>query len=335
MVEVVTPLVAMHAPDGFLEPWVAAAAAAVSAGMLALALRHAGRQLGERQVPLAGLVAAFVFAAQMFNFPVAAGTTGHLLGGALAAILLGPSVGMLVVTVVVAVQALVFADGGLTALGYNVLNMAVVTAFGGWAVFHLVRHLLPRNATSVVAASALAAGASAVLSAGTFALEWLFGATAPVAFDDVFTAMVGVHALIGVGEGLMTAVAVGAVLAVRPDLVAGARDLSPAEVEARPRVGARPFVIGSLASIAVVAAVVSQFAADDPDGLETVAAERGFADQAGQHALADSMFADYATRGLDNATVSLAVAGLTGAALTLLVGYGLLAASRRAATPAV
>jgi cobalt/nickel transport system permease protein len=334
MFEEVIPLVAMHAPDGFLQPWVAGVAAVISTGVLALALRHAGRQLGERQVPLAGVAAAFVFAAQLFNFPVAAGTTGHLLGGALTAILLGPWVGTLVVTVVVAVQALVFADGGLTALGYNVLNMAVVTAFGGWAVFVLVRRLLPRNATSVVAASALAAGASVVLSASTFALEWLFGATAPVAFDDVFTAMVGVHAVIGVGEGLITAVAVGAVLAARPDLVAGARGLSPGELGARPRVGARPFLIGSLALIAVIAAVVSQFAADDPDGLETVAAERGFADQAGRHALGDSVFADYATRGLDNAAVSLAVAGLTGATLTLLVGYGLLTASRRAATPA-
>src|SRR5690606_18829683 len=120
------PMFAMHAPDGFLEPGVAFATALLSVAIVGLALRRSSAELAERQVPLAGLTAAFVFAAQMFNFPVAAGTTGHLLGGALAAILLGPWVGTLSVTVVVVVQALLFADGGLSALGYNVLNMAIV-----------------------------------------------------------------------------------------------------------------------------------------------------------------------------------------------------------------
>lgn len=319
----------MHAPDGFLEPQVAVAAALISAAALWLCLRRAGQTMGDRQIPLAGLAAAFVFAAQMFNFPVASGTSGHLLGGALAAILLGPWIGAVVVSVVVVVQALLFADGGLTALGYNVLNMAVVPAFGGWALFKLARRALPADRPGVVAASGLAAGLSVVLSAMAFSIEWLFGASAPIPFDTVFAAMVGVHALIGIGEGVLSALVISAVLAARPDLVAAARGLPTGPAMERPRVSARAFWLGGAAIAALFAAVVSQFAADDPDGLERVAADQGFLDRATDHALSGSLFADYATRGIGNPTVSLAVAGLAGAAITLLVAYGVVTASRQ------
>jgi cobalt/nickel transport system permease protein len=318
----------MHAPDGFLTAGTAVATGAISTGAIGLALRQTGKVLQDRQIPLAGIAAAFVFAAQMFNFPVAYGTTGHLLGGALAAILLGPAMGAVVVTVVVVVQALAFADGGLTALGYNVLNMAVVTAFGGYAVFALLRKVLPANGGGVIAASALAAGASVVLSAAAFAVEWLFGASAPIAFDRVFGAMVGVHLLIGVGEAVITGLAVGAVLAARPDLVHGAQHLTRAQVADRPAVRGRTFVIGALLVTATFAAVVSQFAAPDPDGLERVAVDTGFIDSAEDHALGSSLFADYATSGVRDETLSLAIAGIVGATLTLLVGGGLLVAVR-------
>ena len=321
-------LIAMHAPDGFLEPAVAAATAVLSLAIVALCLRAATDELGDRQVPLAGITAAFVFAAQMFNFPVASGTSGHLLGGALAAILLGPHVGTLVVTVVVVVQALLFADGGLTALGYNVLNMAIVPAFGGWALYKLIRKVLPATSSGVVVATGLAAAASVVLSSIAFSIEWLFGASAPVPFDTVFTAMVGVHALIGIGEGVLSALMVSAVLAARPDLVVGARDLDADAVADRSPVGVRAFVLGGMLVAVFFAAVVSQFAVDDPDGLERVAIDEGFESSAQDHAIADSIFADYATAGIDNETVSLAVAGIAGVALTLLVGYGIVAATR-------
>jgi cobalt/nickel transport system permease protein len=321
-------MLAMHAPDGFLEPSVAAVTAVVSGAVVASSIRAAGRELGDRQVPLAGLTAAFVFAAQMFNFPVASGTSGHLLGGALAAILLGPWVGCLVTSVVVVVQALLFADGGLTALGYNVLNMAIVPAFGGWALYWGFRRLLPANGAGVVGATALAAGGSVVLSATAFSLEWLFGASAPVPFDTVFAAMVGVHALIGIGEALISSLIVAAVLASRPDLVAGARDLTTEQLCDQPKVGARTFWIGGVLTAMVFAVVISQFASSDPDGLERVASDNGFADSGRGHDLADSLFADYATRGIDNESLSLAVAGLAGVALTLLVGYGIVTASR-------
>ncbi len=323
-------MIAMHAPDGFLEPAVAAVTAVFSLVIVAISIRKASTELDDRQVPLAGIAAAFIFAAQMFNFPVASGTTGHLLGGTLAAILLGPWVGTLVVSVVVVVQALLFADGGLTALGYNVLNMAIVPAFAGWALFLLFRKILPANAAGVIGATALASGVSVVLAATAFSIEWLFGASAPVPFDTVFGAMVGVHVLIGIGEGVLSAWVVAAVLAARPDLVTGARDLAADQLADRPRIAVRTFVIGGVLVAAFFAVVVSQFAASGPDGLERVAEDNGFIDSAQGHAMAGSVFADYATEGIDNETLSLAVAGLAGVTLTLLVGYGIASASRRA-----
>lgn len=326
-------LLAMHAPDGFLEAPVALATFALSAVVVAWCLRKASLELDDRQIPLAGLAAAFIFAAQMFNFPVASGTTGHLLGGALAAILLGPHLGTLVVTVVVVVQALLFADGGLSALGYNVVNMAIVPAFAGWGLFVLFRKVLPASAAGVVGASGLAAGTSVVLSSVAFSLEWLFGASAPVPFDTVFGAMVGVHALIGIGEGALSALVVGAVLATRPDLVVGARDLTPDQLADRQQVEVRTFILGGLIAVVTFAAVVSQFAFDDPDGLERVAIDEGFIDSATDHAFAGSPFADYATRGVGNEQLSLAIAGVAGAALALLVAYGLAVASRWSSRP--
>ncbi len=321
--------IAMHAPDGFLEPGVAAVTALISVVVLAAALRASSTELGDRRTPLAGMAAAFVFAAQMVNFPVASGTSGHLIGAALVAILLGPWAGVLVVGVVVVVQALLFADGGITALGYNLLNLAIVPGFGGWAAFRLARRVLPPNASGVIAATGLAAGLSVVLASMAFSLEWLFGASAPVAFDTVFGAMVGVHVLVGVGEGLVSAVVVGAVLAARADLVAGAADLDARQVVDRPKIGMRPFVIAGGLVTVTVAGVVSQFAADSPDALERVAIDQGFADRAGGHLTEGGPFAGYATQGIANEALSLTVAGLVGVALTLLVGYGLVSASRR------
>lgn len=217
----------MHAPDGFLDVPTTAAMGAVAAAGVGLALRRAGAELDERRVPLAGLTAAFVFAAQMVNFPVAGGTSGHLMGGALAAVLVGPWVGALCVTVVLVVQALVFADGGLTALGLNVTTMALVTALGGYATFAALRRVLPRRPGSVVAASGVAAGIGVVLSAATFAAAYAVGGQGGASAGTVTASMLGVHVLIGLGEGVITALTVGAVLASRPDLVWGARDLEP------------------------------------------------------------------------------------------------------------
>lgn len=316
----------MHAPDGFLTAPTAIATGVLSAGAIAGAVRASRPELDDDRIPLAGVTAAFVFAAQMVNFPVAAGTTGHLLGGALAAVLLGPSLGLVVVAVVVLVQALVFADGGLTALGYNLFNMAVVTSLGGWAVFRGVRRLVPSSPAGVTLAAAVAGFATVLLSAISFSLMWLFGASAAVPFDRVFTAMVGVHAIIGVGEALITAGVVAAVLAVRPDLVRGADGV---DVRAdRARLPRTRFVVLGLVAALVVAVGVSQFAVDEPDGLERVAVDLGFDEAGEEHLLANSVFSDYATTGVTSAPVSLALAGIAGTLLTLAVGAGLLLAIR-------
>jgi cobalt/nickel transport system permease protein len=176
---------------------------------------------------MAGLVAVFVFAAQMINFPVAAGTSGHLLGGALAAILVGPWTGVLAVGVVVLIQALLFADGGLSALGLNLVNMALVTAAVAWPVFRLLVRILPRTQVAWTSAAFAAAWMSVPASALAFSLEYAVGGTGTYSTGTVLTAMLGTHLVIGIGEGIITALTVGAVLAVRPDLVTGVRDLLP------------------------------------------------------------------------------------------------------------
>jgi cobalt/nickel transport system permease protein len=215
----------MHIPDGFINAPTSLAAGAVAAGGVGVSLRRAAETLQDKQAPLAGLVAAYIFAVQMLNFPVAAGTSGHLLGGALAAILVGPWAGALCVSVVLLVQGLLFADGGLSALGLNIVNMALVSAWGGYAVFLLLRRALPRTRTSVTVSAGVAAGISVVLASLAFVVEYAIGGNGGASVGTVFAAMVGVHTLIGVGEGIITALTVGVVLGVRPDLVYGAADL--------------------------------------------------------------------------------------------------------------
>ncbi len=221
----------MHIPDGFINAGTSIGGGLLAAGGLGVSVRRTTQILDEKQAPLAGLVAAFIFAVQMLNFPVAAGTSGHLLGGALAAVLVGPWAGSICVAVVLIVQALLFADGGLTALGLNILNMAFLGAFGGYGAFALLRSVLPRSRTGMLVASGVAATLSVVLAAIGFTIEYTIGGTGGAPVGTVAAAMVGVHLLIGVGEGIITAMTVGAVLAARPDLVYGARDLtSPLEL---------------------------------------------------------------------------------------------------------
>jgi cobalt/nickel transport system permease protein len=214
----------VHIPDGFVNLPTSAGFGAAAASGIWYSLRRAATVLDDRRIPLAGLAAAFVFAAQMVNFPVAAGTSGHLLGGVLAAVLLGPWLGSIVVTVVLVVQALVFADGGLSALGLNVFNMAIVATIGGWYVYRAVLRMLPDKDASVPLAAGIAAGISVVLAALGFTLQYAIGGAGGTAVTTVLGAMVGVHVLIGIGEGLITALVVGAVTASRPDLVAGRKE---------------------------------------------------------------------------------------------------------------
>lgn len=215
----------VHVPDGFINAPTSAVTGVVAAGAIAVSLRGARRELDDRTAPLAGLVAAFIFAVQMLNFPVAAGTSGHLLGGALAAILVGPYTGVLCVSVVLLMQGILFADGGLTALGVNITDMAIVTTVVAYAVFRGLVKVLPRGRRSITVASFVAAVLSVPAAAVAFTLIYWIGGTTDVSIGKVATAMIGVHVLIGIGEAVITALTVGAVVAVRPDLVHGARDL--------------------------------------------------------------------------------------------------------------
>jgi cobalt/nickel transport system permease protein len=216
----------VHIPDGFIDAGTSLGAGVAAAGGLTVVVKQAGKQMEDRHIPMAGLVAAFVFAVQMLNFPVAAGTSGHLLGGVLAAILVGPWAGAMAVAVVLVVQTL-FADGGITALGLNILNISLVTALGGYGAFLLLRRLLPRTRSGILIASGIAAGASVMLSAAAFTLEYWIGGNGTASVTTVGWAMLGVHSLIAVGEGIITASTIGTVLAVRPDLVHGASHVAP------------------------------------------------------------------------------------------------------------
>ena len=208
---------ALHIPDGFVSAPVAAAGWVLAAGAIALAARRADRNLDERAAPLMGVMAAFIFAGQMVNFPVAGGTSGHLLGAALAAILLGPWVAIIVMTAVVALQALLFQDGGLAALGVNTLNMAVLAALAGWGVYHVLLPLRRLHPAVPAIAAFIAAWVSVEAAAIATALQLAASGTSPLTI--ALPAMVGVHALIGIGEGLITIGALGLVRAARPDLL--------------------------------------------------------------------------------------------------------------------
>jgi cobalt/nickel transport system permease protein len=224
----------MHVPDGFLDAPTSLATAGVAASAVAIALRGARRELDDRVAPLAGIIATFVFAAQMINFPVAGGTSGHLMGGALTTVLVGPFTGLLCMTVVLVVQSLLFADGGITALGTNVVLMGVVAVVTAHLSFLVARALLPKRVAMVAPAAALAAVVSVAASAATFVLLYSVGGVVPIPFDTLLTAMLGVHLLIGVGEAVITFVVVAGIVGVRPDLVRGARGvLASRELETR------------------------------------------------------------------------------------------------------
>ncbi|MFE5830150.1 energy-coupling factor ABC transporter permease [Streptomyces sp. NPDC056488] len=342
----------MHVPDGFINAPVSAVAGVVAAGAVAVSLRGARRELDEKTAPLAGLVAAFVFAVQMLNFPVAAGTSGHLLGGALAAILVGPWTGVLCISVVLLMQGVLFADGGLTALGVNIDVMGVVTVVVAYALFRGLVLVLPRTRRSVTAASFAAALVSVPAAAAAFTLIYAIGGTTDVPVGKVLTAMVGVHVLIGVGEAVITMLTVGAVLAVRPDLVYGARgltaplklrvagelvDAEPAAPAAPAQGSPRKLWIGGLVTALVLAGFVSFYASASPDGLEKVAADKGIDAKAEEyeHATADSPLADYGVQGVAAERLSGGLAGVIGVGATLAVSTGvfLVVRRRRAAAP--
>ncbi|MGA8038685.1 MAG: energy-coupling factor ABC transporter permease [Acidimicrobiia bacterium] len=328
----------MHIPDGFLDGTTAAGTAVISAGGLGYAIRRAGRFLQDKRIALTGLVAAFIFALQMLNFPVAAGTSGHLLGGALAAILVGPWLGMTAVGVVIIVQALIFADGGITAMGANILNMAIVTAVVGWALFRLLMRVLPKTWPSALVATFAASLVSVVSASILFVVEYALGGQGSADIGTVFAAMVGVHFLIGLGEGLISAATIGAVAAVRPELIAGLDGFDmPAATRSKVRSGVLGFALAGLAVAAILVFLVAPLASSQPDGLNRVAIDQGFDSREQASATAGSPLAGYDVTGVEDEQTGTRVAGLIGIGVTFLLGAGIVwgfsALRRRSATP--
>lgn len=300
----------MHLPDGFLDGRTALLSSGMAVAGIGLALRRVRTTLAPRQVPLLGLAAAFVFAAQMLNFPVAGGTSGHLVGGVLTAVLLGPSAAVIVMTCVLIIQCLMFADGGLLALGANTFNMGIVGVCCGYGAFWLVRKLTANQGLRGTVFAAAFAGwigtvAAAVGCAGVLA----FSGVAP--WGLAFPAMVNVHMVIGLGEGLATGLIVLAVMRVRPELVAG-ESSAPA-----PRGGFLGYAL--LISIGL-AVFVAPFACPWPDGLEQVAEKLGFAGRGGPATFGSPM-ADYQLPGIGSATLATALAGLVGTIVVFLAAW--------------
>lgn len=294
----------LHIPDGFLSIGVSAAFWLASVFMIILATRSTENALGERQIPMMGIMAAFIFAAQMINFPVAGGTSGHFLGGALAAIVLGPWAGILVLTAVIALQGLLFQDGGLLVMGANIFNMGILTALIG---FGLYRSVLGHNRTTRLAMAGIAAWVSTVASALLASLQlWLSGTSR---LELVLPAMLGVHILIGLGEAAITIAALGLIERVRPDLAS-----SQASAGGRWWIAA-----GFIAAAGVV--FLAPYASTHPDGLNAVAQQLGFFGQGQANPL--DLLPNYKIPLLGEQKASTIVAGLLGVAI--LAGGFLLA----------
>ena len=302
----------MHLPDGFLDAKTALLSTGAATAGVAVALRQVRAALQPRQMPLLGLSAAFVFAAQMLNFPIAGGTSGHLLGGVLIAVLLGPSAAVLVLTCVLLVQCFMFADGGLMALGANVFNMALVNVCAGYFVFRSLKALLRmEEARATVLAAAFAAWSGTVLAAIACAGELALSKT--VSWALAFAAMTNVHMLIGLGEGLATGLITLAVLRTRPQLIAGARETG---TQARLSFIAYGFLV-----CCGLAIFVAPFACPWPDGLDAVARKLGFEGQATRSL--EGPFADYRLPWVGSTTAATAIAGLIGTLLAFIAAYAL------------
>jgi cobalt/nickel transport system permease protein len=308
----------MHVPDGFLDTRTAVATGVLAAAGLGVALRQARRHLPPRRVPLLGLGAAFVFAAQMINFPVAGGTSGHLLGAVLIGALVGPSAAVIVLSAVLIVQCLMFADGGISALGANIFNMGIVGGVGGWAIYHLT-HRAVKGLFGRVLAAAFAAWCSTVLASIVCAGELAVSHTA--AWSVVLPAMAGIHVLIGMGEGLITALVLAGIARTRPDL------LEPeATVGAHGSYGA-VVAYGGLIALGV-ALFASPFASSWPDGLDRTAEVLGFQEKVSPPLLPAPM-SGYAMPGTEWGVLGTSIAGAAGT----VVVFGLAWLLARALVP--
>lgn len=311
----------MHIPDMVLDPKIAAATSAVGAAGLIFAVRKLERQLGERTTVMMGTMSAFVFAAQMVNFPVGPSVSGHLLGGVLASVLLGPWAGAVVIAAVLFVQCFLFADGGVTALGANFINMGLVGSVGGYAIYAAIRRAIAGQRGILIGAM-LAAWFSVLLAAGAFAVE-LAAMGGRSDFFRILSWMALVHAAIGVGEAVITGLVVRFLLLRRPDL------LDAPDEPALPLAAGKRWAQTALAGLGVAVAVavfLAPFAYDEPDGLEFVGEKLGFLKETAPVSPLPVPMRDYRlplpVPGLQHVRVATAVAGLVGTLVVFGVGWG-------------
>jgi cobalt/nickel transport system permease protein len=302
----------MHIPDGFLDPKTAAASGVVAVAGLGIAIRHMKRTFPSSRIPQMGLASAFVFAAQMLNFPVVGGTSGHLIGAVLVSVLLGPSAAVIVMSSVLILQCLMFADGGITALGANIFNMAIVAPFIGYAVYKLLSRILGTNErarfTAIAFASWLSTVAASIACAGQLAVS------GTAQWGVVFPAMAGIHMLIGIGEAIITTFVVAAIMRLSPDMIL-ASDGEQSQTSFRPLLG-----YGLVVSLGLVL-FISPFASSWPDGLEKVAEAIGFGSAAPSASLIPSPLADYGVPGIASPGFSTILAGSIGTLIAFVLSF--------------
>jgi cobalt/nickel transport system permease protein len=300
----------LHIPDGFLNIVVSLIFWLITIIMVGLSISKTNKSLGEKQIPLMGVMAAFIFAAQMLNFPVAGGTSGHFLGGALAAIVLGPWAGILVMTAVVGVQAVLFQDGGLLVMGANIFNMGILTAAIGFGLFRMV---IDRNKGTRLAVVGIAAWIATMAAALITALQlWISGTSR---LEIVIPAMLGVHVFIGIGEALITVAALAFIEQTRPDLLTTEKS-TPS--------GGRGWIVAGVL-VSLLAVLISPLASGNPDGLERVAEDLGFLGSGLDAPY--QILPDYTIPFLGETAISTILAGIVGAGvllgLLILIGRNL------------
>ena len=297
----------MHVPDGFINAPVSAATGLISLGTIWAYIRSAKNLVADRLIALTGMMSALIFVLQMINFPIAAGTSGHLLGGALAVIVLGPSLGIICIAIVVVIQSLLFADGGLSALGVNLLNMAVVTSVIGWIAISTWKRVFNESYSSIISGSFVAGLLSVVFSSIAFVLEYAIGGTVAVPLGNVLIVMISSHLLIGIGEGVITALIVSLLLRVRSDLVYVNQNKNQND-KATSFYGLFIILILSLT-------LLTPYASSSPDGLESVAETYDFNEESGIILFLD----DYGIKNINNNFLSTVLSAVLGVVVIVAI----------------
>jgi len=306
----------MHVPDGFMNVTMSAATGVISFGTLWAYIRSAKDLIADKFIALTGMMSALIFVLQMINFPIAAGTSGHLLGGALAVIVLGPRLGLICLSVVVIIQSLLFADGGLSALGVNVLNMAIVTSATSWFIVKYWIKFIGKNKTSIVSVSVLAGILSVVFSSIAFTIQYAIGGTISIPVGTVLLAMVTTHFVIGFGEGIITALIITLLIRVRPDLIYA--------YERSDENTTKVSFYGLFIILILLLSLITPFASSSPDGLESVAEEFGFTQTDGIVLLLD----DYGISAVNNDFISTILSALLGVTV-LAIMFNLIISRRK------